>query len=445
MPSLQFLHIQAPLTRTANALASQASNVDGATGLLATASPRDSPSPHYSEAPAPRFSDILFDRAHRIKGIKSGDSHRTCSAHGAEKTISPQSLLDEIVRDIPDEILKTTLHASAGQTTVIPGQPPIEDQGEKAPTTPAIGRTDDRLVEQLAFFLDRFPQVTETIESGSGEETDTGNLVLDSKKSSAQLQRMIHGLTVLLHRAQATSGGTTAGVEGQQPSGIPLALQTALASGESSQPDLIYLAAAQTPGQKPQGRPHLLVADFRQEGRSPVEVLEQLIHQVQETLRSSKTERDTSSDSATDLPDSGLVLAPELGSGSVSGTTEISDLREANPSPMIDSVRQVQAALADMLERMRGEVRFEPESMRAVIHLDPPSLGRVHIQIQIDGQRLQADVSADDSSAQDFLRQHQSDLQESFQGSENAFETIEVRFSEKEEDFEPLLQTAEIS
>jgi flagellar hook-length control protein FliK len=87
--------------------------------------------------------------------------------------------------------------------------------------------------------------------------------------------------------------------------------------------------------------------------------------------------------------------------------------RSASAVEMEGALGQTRAAIADMLERMQGEVRFDPANMRATIHLDPPALGRVQALVSIrEDRQVFVTVSAENSDARDFLRQNESDLRE---------------------------------
>ncbi len=111
------------------------------------------------------------------------------------------------------------------------------------------------------------------------------------------------------------------------------------------------------------------------------------------------------------------------------------------------AVRQAQAAIADMVERMQGEVSLNTESLRAVLRLDPPALGRLNIRLEIDEtQRVVAYLHADDPQTGDFLRQNEKDMRQGFE--RQGFDSEKVRFVYEEEDtgsFHPWLTEKAIS
>lgn len=106
----------------------------------------------------------------------------------------------------------------------------------------------------------------------------------------------------------------------------------------------------------------------------------------------------------------------------------------AQTAHLTDSVRQVQAAMSDMLDRMRGNVALDTDRMRAVIQLDPPSLGRVHVALSVDdAQRVHATFHAEDASTRDFLQQNQSDLRREFERQGYTPSNVEISFDDEPE------------
>lgn len=94
---------------------------------------------------------------------------------------------------------------------------------------------------------------------------------------------------------------------------------------------------------------------------------------------------------------------------------------------LTNAVRQAQAAIADMTERMQGEVSLNTESLRAVLRLDPPALGRLNIRLEIDDtQRVTAYFHADQAQTGDFLRQNEGDLRQGF--TRQGFDSDKVQF-----------------
>jgi hypothetical protein len=94
---------------------------------------------------------------------------------------------------------------------------------------------------------------------------------------------------------------------------------------------------------------------------------------------------------------------------------------------LTNAVRQAQAAIADMTERMQGEVSLNTETLRAVLRLDPPALGRLNIRLEIDdSQRVTAYLHADQAQTGDFLRQNEGDLRQGF--TRQGFDSDKVQF-----------------
>lgn len=105
-------------------------------------------------------------------------------------------------------------------------------------------------------------------------------------------------------------------------------------------------------------------------------------------------------------------------------------------SASVSAVKQAQAAMADMVEKLRGNLRLDPGNMRAVMHLDPPSLGRLHIHLRlVDNQNIEAHVGSENGETQDFLKQHQQDLKQGFQDQGFDGEQVEIHFDEEEMDW----------
>ncbi len=94
---------------------------------------------------------------------------------------------------------------------------------------------------------------------------------------------------------------------------------------------------------------------------------------------------------------------------------------------LTSAVRQAQAAIADMTERMQGEVSLNTESLRAVLRLDPPALGRLNIRLEIDEtQRVIAYLHSDNAQTGEFLRQNEGDLRQGFE--RQGFDSDKVQF-----------------
>lgn len=97
----------------------------------------------------------------------------------------------------------------------------------------------------------------------------------------------------------------------------------------------------------------------------------------------------------------------------------------------LQTVRQAQAVMIDMVERMRGDVKLDTQNLRAMIHLQPPSLGRIQVDLTMEnGSRLHANVQSEQGDAHDFLQEHQSHMQEDLERQGFRREDIELVFEE---------------
>ncbi|MFW5870052.1 MAG: flagellar hook-length control protein FliK, partial [Candidatus Sumerlaeota bacterium] len=103
---------------------------------------------------------------------------------------------------------------------------------------------------------------------------------------------------------------------------------------------------------------------------------------------------------------------------------------EVREAAMSETVRQVQAMMADMAGRMQGQVLMDTENMRAVMHLEPPILGRVHVTLQIQDGQMVAHIASDQSATQDFLQENESELRQGLANEEYDPEDIEIVFDD---------------
>jgi hypothetical protein len=184
-------------------------------------------------------------------------------------------------------------------------------------------------------------------------------------------------------------------------------------NGLSGLPDLIYFQGGrnETGLDSQKLGDILLVTAPRGAEHQPVELLQSLLREI----RQSQKHSDSSIKSGSETTDPRLTHFIESRLRMDNAPANAAVLK-TNPSILADSVRQVQAVMADMVERMRGDVRFDSGQMRAVLHLEPPYLGRLHIQMSIDNsQRLEAHVTADNPDTRDFLQQNQPDLRQELQ------------------------------
>ena len=157
--------------------------------------------------------------------------------------------------------------------------------------------------------------------------------------------------------------------------------------------------------------------------------IDQVIQEIQKTHHSNNGLNNESSLS----PSSFIVSSP------ISDTANSSVLHMASTAPhsamlaRMDAVQQTQSAMADMVQRMKGEVTLNSSHMQATIHLDPPALGRIHINLAIDDtQNLQALVSADHAATQDFLQQNQQNLKHELAQQGFAPDKISIRFEDSD-------------
>jgi flagellar hook-length control protein FliK len=217
------------------------------------------------------------------------------------------------------------------------------------------------------------------------------------------------------------------------------------AAGAQLIPDLIYigetngsgarlLSAAEGWSDVPQdsGQFHLLTTPADASNR-PVQALQVLLDRLMHIQ----------ANGAEELPEEGMSdndrmlidflngrLDPERlgGMRQIAGTMVQAEVREA---AMAESVRQVQAMMADMAERLQGQVLMDPKNLRAVMHLEPPILGRVHVALQIgeDGM-IVAHMSADQSATQDFLQENESEFRQGLANHDQSPDDIEIVFDD---------------
>jgi flagellar hook-length control protein FliK len=243
-------------------------------------------------------------------------------------------------------------------------------------------------------------------------------------------------LAVLLKQCDAAARGTGLAADGQE--GIAQ-LQELLQAGPKSAgrgnglsalPDLIYFQGGRNetgPGSQKPGD-ILLVTAPRSAEHQPVELLQSLLREI----RQSQKHSDSSIKSGSETTDPRLTHFIESRLRMDNAPANAAVLK-TNPSILADSVRQVQAVMADMVERMRGDVRFDSGGTSAVLHLEPPYLGRLHIQMSIDNsQRLEAHVTADNPDTRDFLQQNQPDLRQELQRQGFEAGNMNITFHDEE-------------
>lgn len=197
-------------------------------------------------------------------------------------------------------------------------------------------------------------------------------------------------------------------------------------------PDLVYLAQS-TPGADSAAGVRLVGLETGKE--DVVSSLQTLVDRLQADA-APMGQRRGNAGAQGDTSALGQVLlnGPAAGAHASSATLAADAARAAataQTAHATESVRQVQAAMADMLDRMRGNVAFDTDHMRAVIQLDPPALGRVHVALSVDdGQRVHATFHAEDASTRDFLQQNQSDLRREFERQGYASRNVEIVFDD---------------
>lgn len=197
--------------------------------------------------------------------------------------------------------------------------------------------------------------------------------------------------------------------------------------------DRIYYSANALPGENTEtldaGRIRLVSLPAG-EGEDPIAALQSLIDDIR------GWKRQEAGDPAGERPSAPAQQNVWSSSGLPDAARFLSEVRYRAMDPAlasrvdtkdaIEAVRQAQAAISDMVERMKGDVNLDPRAMRAVIHLEPPSLGRLHVRLAIeDGQGVQARFDSDQSGTMNFLRQNQEDLRQEL--AHQGFEEQRIR------------------
>jgi hypothetical protein len=215
-------------------------------------------------------------------------------------------------------------------------------------------------------------------------------------------------------------------------------------------PDLVYVATAPGPlhGAPPvsaQVSEVRLLALPRRAQTHPLDALRTLVHMIEEFVRAT--------DRGQGEPDLESAIAhlfrgrfdPATAHGAQIGETgrparDPLLVAESAGSARVEAVRQAQAAMSDMLERMVGDVRFDTRHLRAAIHLEPPMLGRLHIDLSIDDtDRVLARISADKADAEDFLRQNQEQLRQGLTQQGFQADQVQIEFVKDDATFETWL------
>jgi flagellar hook-length control protein FliK len=97
--------------------------------------------------------------------------------------------------------------------------------------------------------------------------------------------------------------------------------------------------------------------------------------------------------------------------------------------------REGEAAPADVpanswrpvVERISGEIagRIKLNHQNAIIQLDPPELGRIKIDLHVDGDKLQARIFTEGHESQSLIENHLAELRQALQ--ENHVDLVDVR------------------
>jgi len=225
-----------------------------------------------------------------------------------------------------------------------------------------------------------------------------------------------------------------------------------IAGASALLPDLVYFGEGQGAASSraaPGSGPIRALSLSPQAQADPAGVLEGLIDRIRELAQDPPTDRDGADPglerfvlsrlgltglSRASLMSGTGVLPAEGAPGQTVMAPDGQGLGSAEP-PLIEAVRQAQAVMAHMVERMQGNVALDSDRLRAVLHLEPPVLGRVHVQLAIDeNQRLQAHVTADNPATQDFLQQNQSELRQGLARQGFLADQVEIEFGREEGD-----------
>ncbi len=271
-------------------------------------------------------------------------------------------------------------------------------------------------------------------------------------ENNSTLAPIVQQLQNVLNRMNQTNGGQATSLANSVLEQVGQMFKQATVEnppqsipGEQAIPDLIYIGETNGSGARllsvaenwsdtpvDRGRFQLLTTPADASSR-PVQALQVLLDRLMHIQANGPQ----------DMPEEGLSdndqmlidflngrLDPEGMGGmrQIAGAMVQAEVREA---AMAESVRQVQAMMADMAERMQGQVLMDTKNLRAVMHLEPPILGRVHVALQLgeDGS-IVAHMSADQSATQDFLQQNESELRQGLANDEHNPEDIEIVFDE---------------
>lgn len=79
------------------------------------------------------------------------------------------------------------------------------------------------------------------------------------------------------------------------------------------------------------------------------------------------------------------------------------------------------------IERVAGEIvgHIQINKREAILHLDPPELGKIKIDLHLNGDKLQAHIFAEAHEAQSLIENHMQELRQALQA--NNFDLVDVR------------------
>ena len=394
-----------------------------------------------------RFEDLQPEEALLVGwSLRNSDSEAFPEAQGLEKTATSFGDRARPARESVFQLLRSAFGSRSSDNGVL-GTGYLQDRDVSSTSRDAAGNEASPVAVDRAFA---------TLMGAAGLERAPASVKRPATPRSNQtsafwLQNRITSLLGHLEsyeRQLLNRDFGAAGLDLENPSGKARAGESARGLSPGARqalfPNLIYTAGAQfaAPGQRSALANGLQVAELPDlSGNSAIRALQSLLDRVRQLATDPRPGHtpgyapglESFLRGRLDTMRQGLApaatLAPSAG----------------EPSALLDSVRQAQAALADMAERMQGQVEWDAGRLRAVIHLEPPVLGRLHVDLRLeDGNRLHAHVQADQEPTEDFLRQHQSDLRQGLAHQGFDPEDIDLFFGrDLAEEFEGYLEPAQ--
>ena len=380
------------------------------------------------------------------------------SVTSQEKEIS--SILNDLIskkNGAENDLTTTAIAALNPVTTVTPdtrivggrgGQGALESTSTVQSTASAKGFNLNALLQQLTNFLRRLADLVEEAGQDSSKSSSSDLSTLKSVISTAELK----------NTEPANTSFTPTTVDPTKILSKDTSAKTQASASnktDSVLPDLIYIVAAEKETNKPvpsltAGEMKVVVVPRDVESNS-VQVLKKLIDRIDNSVG----ETDKSADSSLNASLQHFLMARTSQPAAASSKTSLDQLAALVPiqnaqitvDDRVNAVRQAQAVMADMVDRMSGAVALDSQHQRAVIHLEPPTLGRVHVNLSIDdSQTVLAQITADNASTRDFLRQNQQDLRQGLAQQGFKPEKIDIKFSgDEREAFTRYLSSAAYS